>query len=176
MMPSIFGDEKDPAVWMTRLVDYDPVVRQAFREVVAWVERGRAPMASMQYRFDQDNALVLGSTAAERGGYQPVARLTVDGATRVEVPAGTAVHLEGTAEVPPDAGTIVTAAFDFDGTGAWPHRPEIDGSSTTASFTVAHTYDSPGTYFPSFLVASHPDGQGVAGAIPNIARARVVVS
>jgi hypothetical protein len=178
MMPSIFCDEKDPAVWMTRLVDYDPVVRQAFNDVVAWVEEGRAPLDDMPYSFDQDNALVLGATAAERGGYQPVARLTVDGAVCAEVAVGATVHFEGVGEVPPGAGEIVMVALDFEGTGAWAHRPALEGNSAKVRVSATHAFDAPGTYFPSFRVASHPDGTRaeLSKSIPNIARARVIVS
>jgi len=145
--------------------------------VVAWVEHGVAP-PHMQWEIDADNALVLPDDAATRGGIQPVAHATANGATCAEVKVGEPVTLRATATVPPGTGTIVVAAWDFDESATWPHHhPEADGSSDTIDVTVTHTYDAPGTYFAAFRVGSHRDGaDGNGPAVENLARARVVVS
>jgi hypothetical protein len=108
--PMVSETEKDPGVWSSRLVEYDPVTAQALRDMVAWCEHDIEPHASTRYHLSDDNALVLAATASERGGVQPVVTVTVDGGARVECAVGAEVTLIGVAEVPPGAGTIVRAA------------------------------------------------------------------
>jgi hypothetical protein len=164
------------AVWGTRLVDYSGIIDQALRDLVRWVEDG-VPPPKLRYRFSADNALVLPPTAEERGGIQPVVSVLANGAARAEVPAGSVVTLEGTATVPPGAGSIVGAKWDFDGSATWPvDVTDVDGSSPSIRSEVRHSFESPGTYFPCFLVASHREGAAGRGApVRKLARARVVV-
>lgn len=172
--PSILRPDK---VWETRLVDYGGLIDQALRDLVRWVEYDEAP-ARMRYEFTSDNALVLAPTATERGGIQPVVHVTADGGARAEVLTGQMVTLRGVAEVPPGAGTIVRAEWDFDGTATWPRQcPELaDGSSSRIEAEVTHVYDAPGTYFPTFRVGSHREGaRGRGASVDNLAQARVVV-
>jgi hypothetical protein len=87
------------------------------------------------------------------------------------------VTLRGTAATPTGTGTIVRAEWDFDGTATWPFSyPEADGTTDSIDVTVTHTFTDPGTYFPSFRVASHRHGREGRGApVWNLARVRVVV-
>jgi hypothetical protein len=83
------------------------------------------------------------------------------------------------AEVPPNAGTIIAAEWDFDGTGHWPLKlGNIDGRSSRISLNVTHRFDKPGTYFPSARVTSHREGDvnAVHRRQINLARVRVVVN
>ena len=59
------------------------------------------------------------------------------------------------AVAPPGAGAIVEIAWDFDGSGTWPevHRPT---PAASVRHEAAHTFDEPGTYFPSARVVAHP--------------------
>ena len=57
---------------------------------------------------------------------------------------------EAVAEVPPGAGTLIRAEWDFDGSGAWPIvDDDVDGSrrERVALRTSTRT-TRPGTYFP----------------------------
>jgi hypothetical protein len=171
-------DEKDPGVWSSRLVSYDPVSAQALRDVVRWVEDDVAPPFYTGCGLSPDNALVLPATAAERGGVQPVLSATVNGARRADVRVGEPVSFRGTAEQPPGMGSIVCAHWDFEGRGRWEAVEEdIDGGSGQLRAEAFHTYDRPGTYFVSFRAGAHRDGaKGRGEPVLNLYRVRVVVS
>jgi hypothetical protein len=162
--------------WDTRLIDYTGIVEQAVRDVVAWVEEDRPP-ARMHYRFGRDNALVLADDAAERGGVQPVVQLRVDGTVRADVAVGVTVAFEGRVELPPGAGSLVTAQWDFRGDGSWPEEVQIDGAVTSAVLRASHRYTAPGTYFPALRVSAHRDGGvGTGPPVVNLGRVRVLVT
>jgi hypothetical protein len=167
--------EHDPALWETRLVDRDSANAQALRDIVAWVEHGRAPPASDRYELSADNALLLPSTAAERRGIQPVVKAIANGQVRAEVRVGEPVKLEGFGEVPPGAGSVVEAAWDFESKNLWAHKAIVDGKQHSVRLTAEHAYDTPGTYFPSFRVGSHRDGKTGRFPVNNLTRVRVVV-
>jgi hypothetical protein len=171
-------DEKDPGVWLSRLVSYDGVTSQALRELVRWVEDGVAPRTYGDYEFTRDGELVLPHDAAERGGVQPVVSATANGGIRADVRAGEDVTLRGVAEQPPGAGSIAAAEWDFEGRGAWAYRDDtVDGSRSSITTTVTHVYDEPGTYFASFRVGARCDDAPASSLlIENLARVRIVVS
>jgi len=161
----------------TWLVDYNPIIEQGLFDLVRWVEDGVAP-ESTTYEY-VDGQVRLPATAAERGGVQPVVRVTADGGVRTDVRVGSPVTLEVHAEVPPAGGTLVSVQWDFDGKGTFPFtHPEVDGTQTEITLTTTHTYDTPGTYFATAMVASHRDGDVSARhrRLPNLASARVVVT
>jgi hypothetical protein len=112
---------------------------------------------------------------------QPVPALTVDGADSIEAAVGEPVTFVGLVDMPPRAGVVVEAEFDFDGSGEFPerHRPRPggDGPLTSVSFTTPHAFDEPGTYFPSMRVTSHREGDRRSryARVQNIARVRVCV-
>src|SRR5262245_29473733 len=152
--------------WRSRLIDYGPITAQALRDVAAWAEDGVAPPSSTNYELDFDNELVLAPTAAERGGIQPVVGLVGPGGlVRVEARVGQPVTLAGSADTPPGTGRIVCAQFDPEGSGRFGDPlPDIDGSTESITLTLTHTYDEPGTYFPSFRVGSQRHGEDGVGA------------
>jgi len=161
----------------TWLVDYQPIIEQSLLDLTTWAESGVAPAATA-YSY-HDGKVTLPSTAAERGGIQPVVTVTANGATYVHAAVGEAVHLEAHAEVPEGAGTIIAVQWDFDGLGAFPFaHEEIDGSAREVKVSTSHSYDAPGTYFVTALVHSHRDGDVAATArrIPNLGQVRVVVA
>lgn len=93
-----------------------------------WVEQGIEP-ASTAYTYC-DGKVSLPTTAAERGGIQPVVAATANGSRRAEVRVGEKVTLEVGAAVAPGAGAIVGVQWDFDGSGSFPFRHgEVDGSA-----------------------------------------------
>jgi hypothetical protein len=81
--------------------------------------------------------------------------------------------------VPPGVGTLISAEWDFDGTGTYPfHHDEVDGTAAELTLSTTHTYDRPGTYFVTGKVESHRDGdvKATSRRIPNLAQARIVVT
>jgi hypothetical protein len=166
-----------PPVRTTRTVSYIGVLHQALRDLADWVERGLAPPPSTEYKV-VDGQVFVPAAATARKGIQPVVTLTANGYPRAEVAAGEVVEFCGGAEVPPGAGTIVSAEWDFNGAGQYPHREAgIDGDYSRVTLTATHTYGEPGTYFPVLRVASQR--QGDTGTphtrILNLARTRVIV-
>jgi hypothetical protein len=168
--------EKNPGVWRSRLVGYEGVVRQGLVSIVEWVEEGTAPPPTTSYRYTSDGALALASTAAERGGVQPVVKAAANGALRAEVSVGEPVTFTGVAEQPPGAGAVVFARWDFYGAGDYSYEHAIETESTTVKVEVPHAFDEPGTYFASFRVGAHRDGLKGQVPIENLARVRVVVN
>ncbi|MDO8363357.1 MAG: tannase/feruloyl esterase family alpha/beta hydrolase [Actinomycetota bacterium] len=161
----------------TMLVDYLPVIEQSLADLAAWVEHGIEP-APTNYQY-LDGQVLLPTSAAERGGIQPVVIAAANGAVRAEVRVGEPVTLSVAAEAPPGAGTIVGIKWDFDGSGSFAHaHDDIDGTATAVTRSLSHTYDVPGTYFATALVEAHRDGDVAATSrrVPNLAQVRVVVS
>ena len=117
---------------------------------------------------------MLPSTAADRGGIQPVV-VGANGTTKADVQAGQPVTLEVVAQAPPGTGTIIAAHWDFEGDGTWvPIGEAINGREATVRVATTYIYDRPGTYFPTVQVTSHRDGDPGAKncRIDNLARAR----
>jgi hypothetical protein len=160
-----------------RLIDFRGITEQSLIDLIDWAENGIEPSGT-SYSF-ADGRVRLPSTAAERGGIQPVASATANGASRADVGIGEPVTLTVTAAVPPGAGKIISVEWDFDGTGTYPFRhEEIDGSADELTVSTTHSYDRPGTYFATARVTSHRTGDVHAEfcRIETIAQARTVVS
>ena len=64
---------------------------------------------------------------------QPVVTLTVNGGERADVAVGEPVELVGDVEVPPGAGVVVSAEWDYDGSGTY---PDVDRSPDRAQRRV----------------------------------------
>jgi hypothetical protein len=176
LLPATTPD-KDPAVWRSRLVDYDGVIQEALRCIVPWVEEGSLPPKSTSYHFTPDSRLMLADSAADRGGVQPVVRAEANGGVRADVTVGQPVSFTGLAEQPPGTGTIVSARWDFLGNGDFSHDHTLDADASSIKVEAAHTYDTPGTYFASFRVGAHRGGRSGRGLpVENGARVRVVVT
>lgn len=183
------------------IVNYLGGLRQALLDISDWVERGIEPAPSSGYQMDCGNVRIA-ETAEERGGLQPVIRLTANGEACAHVKAGETVTLEAVAEVPEGAGEVTEILFsDSDpmfGTYASADKEadyqafleqgkgeretgtlslfEKDGRKGAVS--VFHTsYDKPGTYFAAAFVKSERNGRkdAVFTQVKNLARARVVV-
>ena len=171
MLPS--APDRATTTW---LVDYTPIIEQGLVDLIRWVEEGVAP-ASTTYRYDKGQ-VSLPSTAAERGGVQPVVALTVNDGERAEVRVGEVVTVELFAEAPPEGGTIISIEWDFDGHGAFAESETLDGTDKAVRRTQTHVYDQPGTYFASVRVCSQREGDPAAEfrRLPNVDSIRVVVS
>ena len=169
----------DVPVQTTRLVHYHGVVNQALKDVIAWVEQGKAPPRSTEFHYTSDSEVVLTPSAPKRCGLQPVVQLTANGAAaRIEVAAGTAVKFEASAEMPPEAGALIAADWDFDGRGLYPMREPLDGKSTKLTLRAAHTYREKGVYFAAVRIAASRNGNDDARLYRtlNLGRIRVVVT
>jgi hypothetical protein len=160
----------------TFLIDYQPYIEQSLVDLAAWVEQGTPPVETA-YEY-KDGKVTLPSTAAERGGIQPVLHVTANGEARAEVRVGEAVELRVKAEVAAGTGKIVGAKWDFDGSGAFPFAHDVDGTQAKVALTTTHTFDRPGTYFVTAQVESHREGdvKATSRRVPNLGSARVVVS
>jgi hypothetical protein len=162
-------------------VSYLPDLYQALRDLSAWVEKGIAPPATTSYKA-VDGQIEVPPTAAERKGIQPVVTLKVNGGARAEVAAGKPVTFKAVVQVPPGAGKVVSAAWDFEGEGTFSNIQEIAKSNSNLSgsqvtLKITHVFSKPGTYFPALLAASQRDGNAsdFFTRVPNLGKVRVVV-
>jgi len=163
----------------TRIINFRGVLEQALRDVSAWVEHGIAPPPSTVYELD-DGQIRLPATAKVRRGIQPAVELTANGVMRAEVAVGETVEFSAFSEVPPGAGTIIAAEWDFEGSGDFPITEFLtneDMSYTSMRFTREYSFAMPGTYFPALRVTAQRLGQvdNPYGRIINLGRVRVVV-
>jgi hypothetical protein len=157
-----------------RIVSYDPIVEQALRDLAAWAERGVTPPRPTKYRV-VDGQVVVPQRAKQRRGIQPVVDLTVRGGDRITVKAGQRVRFSAKAQVPPRAGKIVSAGWDFTGTGSYAPI-DLRRPKSTVKIHSSHRFTEPGTYFVALKVASSRSGRAEAFAqVENLDRVRVVV-
>uniref|UniRef100_UPI002742113F PKD domain-containing protein n=1 Tax=Actinoplanes sp. RD1 TaxID=3064538 RepID=UPI002742113F len=158
-----------------RTIAYGTVLQQALRDLSAWVERGIRP-ATTSYTV-AGSQVVVPAGAAERGGVQPVVDLRADGGVRAEVAVGQPVTFHARVEVPPGAGSVVAAEWDFLGSGDYPVPAAVATPQPVVDLSATHAFTAPGTYFPVLRAASHRDGdqQTPFGRIQNLGRVRVVV-
>jgi hypothetical protein len=172
---AVHGDEPTSEA-ASRIVSYVPVLQQALRDVATWVEKGTPPPASTSYRI-AEGQVVLPATAAERRGIQPVVTLSVNGAERIAVRAGQSVTFTGTVEVPPRAGSIIAAEWDFEGTGKFEAADPVKPGAERVTVSMTHRFDKPGTYFTGLRgVSQRDDAAGTPyQRVRNLARVRVVV-
>jgi hypothetical protein len=167
--------QQDPS----RTVQYVGILQQALRDLSRWVEKGTAPPATTNYRYD-DGQIILPATARERRGVQPVVTLKVNGDVKAEVAVGQKVDLVGTIDVPPSTGFVVRAAWDFDSEDNFAEITPLEGDvhkRQHATVRTSHTYTKPGTYFPTLRGTAQREGEELSpfGRIPNLGRVRVVV-
>jgi hypothetical protein len=190
---ALHGDvslEDDP----TRTVGYLGILQQALLDLSAWVEKGLEPAATTRYRV-VDGQVLLPPTAEERRGIQPVVTVKANGRERADVKAGQSVTLTAEVEVPANQGTVVAAAWNFEGvpedferssgweftsSGMFPVPARLTPAGKSASrvtVKTTYTFTKPGTYFPTLRVAAQRQGnaQTPYTRVQNLGRVRVVV-
>ncbi|WP_325230456.1 hypothetical protein [Sphingobium sp.] len=173
---ALHGDssrQEDP----TRTVSYLGMLQQALRDLADWVEKGVAPPAGTAYRI-VDGQVLVPADAAARKGIQPVATVTVRGGDMATARPGEPVAFSATIAVPPGAGTIVSAEWDFEGDGRFSVSARLPaGSPSSVRLTARYAFTRPGVYFPALRVASerHGDRATPFARIQNLGRVRVVV-
>jgi hypothetical protein len=172
---ALHGDEPTIAA-ASRIVTYVPTLQQALIDLAAWVEKGTPPPASTSYRIVKGQ-VVVPPTAAERHGIQPVVTLRVDGGRRIEVKAGQPVSFTGAIAVPPGAGSVVAAEWDFDGNGSFADKAAVEQGQTRVSLSATHRFARPGTYFVGLRGYSQRQGKAATlyTRVRNLDRVRVVV-
>src|SRR4051812_13194593 len=127
-------------VGSTRYLSYGGVLQQALFDLAAWAEQGIAPPASTSYEI-QDGQVHVPTRAAERRGLQPVVTLTAGGRDRIDVRVGEEVEFVGDIEVPPGTGTVVSAEWDFDGSGEYAVQDDtLDGSASLCTVRATFAY------------------------------------
>jgi hypothetical protein len=165
--------QEDP----THTISYLGVLQQALRDLATWVEKGQAPPESTTYKI-VDGQVVVPGTAAERKGVQPVITVKANGQARADAAVGQPVTLTAAIDLPPQAGRIVLAEWDFDGSDSYPVKVDLDTKqSPSLNVKLLHSFDKPGTYFVTLRAASQRDGDGHTpfARVQNLGRARVVV-
>jgi hypothetical protein len=118
-------------------------------------------------------------TAAERKGIQPVATLKANNGERADIAVGETVTFTATVEMPPRAGKVVEAAWDFEGAKTFAVPAQLPKSpAARVTLKITHTFNKPGTYFPTLRVVGQRQGDVNTpyARIPNLARVRVVVN
>ncbi|SFR92790.1 hypothetical protein SAMN04487846_0699 [Microbacterium sp. cf046] len=173
---ALHGDD-DPQEFPARSVAYVGALEVALRQLAAWVEDGVEPSPTTSYEI-VDGQVVIPETARERGGVQPVATVTVDGAMSTHARVGEPVTVRAEVEVPGEG--IVVEVLDV--------VTAADGSETLGGsfeFTPARrvvaertiVFAEPGAHFVSVRVASQAQGSASDphARVKNLARARVVV-
>jgi hypothetical protein len=156
-------------------VSFRGALQQALHDVSAWVEKGVRP-ADTRYEVI-DSQVTVPETAPQRGGIQPVLDLQANGGVRTHVRINQPVRFAATIEAPPNAGKVVAAEWDFEGTGDYPSPEPIDTPQSVVRLSTTHSFASPGTYFAVLRATSQRQGDMTTpyGRIQNIARVRVVV-
>ena len=158
----------------THVISYSGALQQALRDLATWVETGRKP-SETQYAVT-DSQVIVPPAAAARGGVQPTVELRANGSERTDAKAGDPVNLTATVEVPPGAGKVVSAEWDFEGTGTFT-ASAIGSPQERIELAASHVYTKPGTYFAVLRVAAEREGDVATpyGRVLNLARARIVV-
>jgi len=168
-------DNPSSAAAHGRTVSFEGALQQGLRDLSAWVEKGIKPATA---RYSIVGAQVeVPDSAHERGGIQPVIALAGNGGVRAEVSAGETVAFTARIEVPPGAGKVVAAEWDFEGVGSYPEKAPIDTPKPLVSLSAAFVFAKPGTYFPVLRATSQRQGDMNTPycRIQNLARVRVVV-
>jgi hypothetical protein len=153
-------------------------VQYALREVSAWVEQGTVPPPTTEYSV-QEGQVRVPPSAGERKGIQPVVHLTVNGGDRAEVAVGETVAFTAVIGVPPARGSVVSAKWDFEGSGTYSDAADLgDPTPDDVHTTATHVFTKPGTYFPALRVASQRerDASTPFARSLNLDRVRVVVA
>jgi hypothetical protein len=90
---------------------------------------------------------------------------------------GEAVTFEAMIEVPPGAGTVTAAEWDFEGLGDYPVAERVHTPQPLLRLCAAHAFPKPGTYFTALRATSQRQGDTHTPytRIQNIARVRVIV-
>lgn len=93
------------------------------------------------------------ATVEQQAG-QPAIRVEANGDEIATVKTGRYVNFAAAIDVPPGAGFVVKAEWDFDGKDEYPVSSRLGGRYKTVIVTARHRFTQPGTYFPALRVYS----------------------
>ena len=169
---AIHGDDAGNT---THTVSYVSSLYQALLDVSSWVEKSTPPPPGTSYTV-VDGQVQVPPTAAARKGIQPVVSLKANGGARADVGVGKPVRFTATVEAPPNTGRVVSAAWDFDGSGRFADAVTLK-SGPRAVVKSTHAFAKPGTYFVTLRATSQRENNADASftRVSNIGRVRVVV-
>lgn len=159
-------------------VDYLGILHQALLDMADWCEKGIAPLPTTNYRVN-DGQVEVPEIASRRGGLQPVVDALANGEKSVRVKAGEPVVFTGRIEVPPMAGKVTAAAWDYEKTDDFGRYEELikEEDGRVAYVKTTHVFEKPGSYFPVLKAQSSRDGKpdDIFVQCRNLDRVRVVV-
>lgn len=159
------------------VVEFTGIYHQALRDLAAWVEDGVAPPLSTNHTISSDTQVLVPEDASLRFGIQPYVKLSVGNGSCTGIASGSEVSMNVYAEVPPDAGSIISVKWDYLGTGDFVAH-ELDSAAESLHLQKSFEYSTPGTYFPAVRVTSQREGSMTSPFrhVSNLGRARIVVS
>ena len=147
------------------LVPYLGALHQALLDVSDWVEQGKEPAPSTNYRIEDGQVLVPDK---DRGGIQQAVSLTVNGGKCAKITAGEEVRFALSFDLPESCGKLVKAEVSFAGE---PYEALPEGQ-----MTCSHVYPEKGTYFAAARVTVTRDGQDDPFVyVQNLDRVRIIV-
>tara|TARA_Y100001980_G_scaffold46342_1_gene30256 strand:+ start:49532 stop:51652 length:2121 start_codon:yes stop_codon:yes gene_type:complete len=174
---AIHGDGENQLDDPTRAVSYIGVLQQTLRDLSAWVEKGSEPAATTSYQV-KDGQVIIPPTATERKGIQPVVSLKANGSKKAIVKVGEEVSFTADVAVPENQGKVISAAWDFDGSGDYKEQAKMGTEmNSKATISTTHKFSKPGTYFVTLRAFAQRDGDSdtAFARIQNLDRVRVVV-
>lgn len=160
----------------TQTVSYLGVLQQALLDLSTWVEKGIAPPLSTNYKI-KDGQVLIDEIAEKRKGIQPVVEVKVDEKIRFEANINQEISFEGIITIPENTGTIISAEWDFDGSGCFSVKEKIKNGDNRIILNQKHTFSKPGTYFVTLRGVSQRYGNTETSfaRIYNLAKMRVVI-
>lgn len=170
-----FTKQEDP----THTISYLGVLQQALLDLSAWVEKGVTPPETTNYKVIEGQVIVP-AAADVRKGIQPVIDVKANGGNRADIAVGQSVTFTAVVAVPPNAGKIIAAQWDFEGDGTFPVEmklSKVNYSGSKVTLKATYNFTKPGIYFPTIRVISqrNENTKTSFGRIQNLERVRVVV-
>ncbi len=179
---AIHGDASGQLDDNTRVVSYLGVLQQALRDLSQWVEKGVSPAPSTAYEVVNGGQVSIPENASERAGIQATVQATVNGKDHTSISKGEPLEFVAKVEIPKNAGKLVYAAWDFDGSGEFKnqidlHQAKTSPDGTAVNLTLSHRFEKSGTYYPSLKIATQREGdvQTPFTRIYNLDRVKVTV-
>lgn len=170
-----FHDDGAKTVDELHLVSYLGGLHQALLDLSDWVERGIEPPKTSGYTVE-DGQIILADSAKERGGLQPIVRISADGKKRYEAHIGEEVTFDAEIALPEGCGRVTRVEWSFEGEEDYPVKGTFLQGGDRATAHASHTYSVPGTYFAVARVSVQRDGtDNIYTQIYNIDRTRVEV-
>ena len=168
------------------VTNYMGALRQALLDLSDWVERGKEPLSTTVYQY-QEGQIIPAESIRDRKGIQPKVTLLVNEGRCDHIKAGETVKFTTKVEVPEGAGEVTAIDYDFEDKWTFPaenvypvqgdFERTADGEIRGAVSYTIYTFERPGTYFVSVRakVNRYGNAEDIFTQVKNIARARVIV-